>query len=70
MFNYQKLLGKIKEKNLSQVELSKTIGMAETTLNLKLNGKSYFKQNEIVKICKVLDIADSEVNGYFFTQKV
>lgn len=68
MFNYQKLLGRMKEKNLSQLQLSKIIGMAEATLNIKLNGKSFFKQNEIVKICKALDIDDKEVDAYFFAQ--
>ena len=68
MFNYQKLLGRMKEKNFSQLQLAKTVGMAEATLNIKLNGKSFFKQNEIAKICETLEIADEDVNAYFFAQ--
>ena len=70
MFDYQKLLGKMREKSLSQFQLSKIIGMSESTLNIKLNGKSYFRQEEILKICDALGIQDDEVNTYFFTQKV
>lgn len=66
MFKYQKLLGRLKEKGLSQFQLAQNIGIAEATLNAKLNGKSYFRQNEIVKICESLDIPGSEVNAYFF----
>ena len=48
MFNYQKLLGKMKEKNFSQLQLSKIIGMAEGTLNIKLNGIFEYFYNEPV----------------------
>ena len=67
MFRYHKLLGRMKEMGLSQYQLAQVIGMSESTLNVKLNCKSYFKQNEIVRICDALDIDDCEVNSYFFS---
>ena len=69
-FDYSKLLGRIKEKGMTQESLSKELGIALSSLNLKLTNKAYFKQQEIRRICEILEIEDSEVGLYFFTQKV
>lgn len=70
IYNYRKLLGRIKEKNLTQDTLAKNIGMTSATLSLKLNNKSHFRQEEISKICIALDINDIDVGTYFFTHFV
>lgn len=65
-FNYSKLLGRIKEKGYTQVELAKAIGIGETSLNFKLNNKSLFRQDEIVSIANLLDIPAADYEAYFF----
>lgn len=67
IYNYNKLLGQIKEKNLTQETLAKKIRIQPTTLSQKLNNKAYFKQIEISHICKLLEIPDTEIGIYFFT---
>lgn len=69
-FDYSKLRGKIVEKYGTQIAFSKAIGVSERTLSLKLNGKVYFSQDEIVLITKLLEIPTSEIQLYFFTQEV
>ena len=70
MFDYSKLLGKIKERGYTQETLAAAIGMTEATLSMKLNNKAFFKQREIKAICDVLGIPDEEVGVYFFAPKV
>lgn len=66
-YNYSKLLGKIKEKGFTQVSLAKKIGVSETTLNFSLGNKRPFKQDEILKLCAVLDIPLQSLDDYFFS---
>ena len=69
-FDYSKLLGRIKEFGYTQETLAKEIGITESSMNLKLNNNAYFKQVEIRRICRVLEIADHEIGLYFFAPKV
>lgn len=70
VFEYGKLLGRIREKGYTQAQLAKMVGMTPGTLSQKLNNLAYFKQTEIADICEVLEIPDCEVRAYFFTQEV
>ena len=70
MFDYSKLKGRIKEKNLTQEELANKIGINKSTISLRLNNQSSFIQDEIDKIIKILDIPAEEIKKYFFTEKV
>lgn len=65
-YNYNKLLGRMKEKKMTQENLAKRIGLQPPTLSQKLNNKGKFKQTEISKICHILDIPDKEIGQYFF----
>lgn len=67
IYNYNKLMGRMKELGYTQESLSKAVGICETTLNLSLNNKRNFKQNEMVKICEFLHIPKSRLAEYFFT---
>jgi DNA-binding XRE family transcriptional regulator len=58
----------MREFGYTQEKLAKTIGLNESTLNAKLNNKGYFKQDEIDKICEVLDISVSEIGSYFYSK--
>lgn len=69
-FDYSKLLGRIKECGFTQESLAKRIGIAESSLCLKLNNKANFRHGEIFLICEALRITASEIGVYFFTPKV
>lgn len=69
-FDYSKLLGRIKECGFTQEGLAAEIGIAKTTMSLKLNNKAGFAQAEIFLICVALKITISEIGAYFFTKKV
>lgn len=65
-YNYSKLLGRMRERGVTQEQLSKEIGMNETTLSAKLNNRSQFKADEMDAVCEVLDISNEEISTYFF----
>jgi DNA-binding XRE family transcriptional regulator len=68
VYNYSKLLGRMREKGVTQVVLAKEIGLSETSINFSLGNKRPFKQDEIASICAFLDIPISEVENYFFVE--
>ena len=70
VFDHSKLLGKMKEMSITQGELASMVGIAENTMSAKINGESYFRTDEIKRICIVLNIKDSDVGAYFFVPKV
>ena len=67
-YNYSKLLGRIKERGLTQEQLAKLIGKNTSTVSAKLNGQFAFTTVEIDDICRVLDISNNEIGDYFFAQ--
>ena len=68
IFDYSKLRGKIKECFDTQKSFAQALGISERALSLKLNNKVFFSQDEIEKICSLLNILD--IGSYFFVQKV
>jgi transcriptional regulator with XRE-family HTH domain len=68
IYNYNKLLGRMREQRLTQSEVAKSTGISEVSLNLKLNNKSSFKQSEIIRICDVLSIPLDNITTYFFAK--
>ena len=68
VYDYSKLLGRMREMNYTQNVLSNRIGISKASLNSKLGNKVDFKQNEITRICNVLDITPELVTVYFFTK--
>lgn len=67
MYDYSKLLGRLKEKGFTQLELANRLGVSETTVNLSLGNKRAFKQDEIFRICELLDLDMSDIEAYFFS---
>lgn len=65
-FNHSKLLGRMKECGYTQERLAKAIGINESTLNTKLNGRGYFSQPEMDSICRELGISINDIGKYFF----
>lgn len=56
--SFDKLKGKMAEVRMSQEKLSKCLGITVQTLNAKLNGRSQFTLEEVIKITKELNIKD------------
>lgn len=67
-FDYSRLIGRIAEKGYTRARLALEIGITPHTLSAKLKGRGYFTQDEILKLCMILEIDD--IHGYFFTQRV
>jgi DNA-binding XRE family transcriptional regulator len=68
MYNYSKLLGRIKECGYTQERLAKEINKSEYTISAKINNRGFFSQAEMDSICKVLDIPSTEIGTYFFSR--
>ena len=69
-FDYSKLLGRIKECGYTQESLATEVGMAVSTMSLKLNNKAFFSQPEMKKICELLSISVDRIGEYFFAPEV
>lgn len=69
-FDFSKLKGLIREKKLTQEDVAKTINVAYSTFNLKINGNAYFSQDEIYNISKFLEIPKEKIFDYFFIVNV
>mgnify|MGYP003397990714 FL=1 len=67
-YNYSKLLGRIRERGLTQEQLAKAIGKNKSTVSAKVNNQFSFTQEEMDAICKVLDIPNEEIGAYFFSR--
>ena len=70
MYDSNKLRGRIVEKFGSLSNFANKVGLTPTSVSNKLNGHTDFTRMEIIKWCDLLKIDSSEVEAYFFTQKV
>ncbi|WP_416328725.1 DUF739 family protein [[Clostridium] innocuum] len=64
--NYSKLRGRITEIYGSQCKFSKEIGLSEQSITAKLNKRSTFSQDDILKWSLALKIDKSDIGHYFF----
>lgn len=69
-YDYNKLLGRIKEVCGTQYEFAQRIGIGRTSLNQRLNGKLEFSQDEINKSMEILGLTTGDIPVYFFVPKV
>lgn len=69
-FDYRKLKGRIVEKYGSQTRFVKEYGISENSFSMKMNNKTRFSSDDIVKMSEMLDIPKEKVGEYFFTEKV
>lgn len=67
-YDYRKLLGKMREQKVTQEVLAEKVGISATSMNLSLNNKRDFRQEEILVICESLDVSLSDIPTYFFTK--
>ena len=70
MMYYAKLRGKIREVYLTNRRFAAAMQMDYSALSNKLNKKSPWKEEEIVKACSLLKIPIQEVWMYFFNEEV
>ena len=69
-FDYSKLRGRIVEKFDTQGAFAKAIGLSQRSLSLKLQGKLFFRQDEIERAINLLCIKSEDIDKYFFAQNV
>ena len=69
IYDYSRLLGKMREKNISQEQMASAIGISSSTMNIKLKNKSEFGQGQMIDILNVLGVPLSEISSYFFCSK-
>lgn len=66
MFDRKKFRAKIIEKGLTFKDISVILGIKETTLYRKMNGKSDFTRNEIQLFREKLKLTAEETDNIFF----
>ena len=62
---YRKLRGLICEKYGTQVAFATAIGMSNTSLSAKLNGKTDWTRSEMEMACRLLGISAVDIPTYF-----
>lgn len=65
-YNYKKLRGRIVEKYGSQKKFADILGVSENSVSKKMQGKTGFSQEDIVKWSQLLNIKKDEYTLYFF----
>ncbi|SFR67148.1 DUF739 family protein [Anaeromicropila populeti] len=66
IYNYSKLLGRIKEIYGTQEKFAKALGMGRVSLSQRLNCKLEFTQNEINRSIELLGLNTLDIPAYFF----
>ena len=64
--NSDLLKGKIRENGDTQEKLAVAIGISNSNLSDKINGKSSFRQNEILLIKERYSLTANDVDRIFF----
>jgi hypothetical protein len=74
LYDYSKLLGRIRERGFTQETLALDSSLkgkiGKTSLNLSLNNRRVFRQDEITGLCICLGIPFTQIPDYFFTPKL
>lgn len=64
--DYSKLRGAIREKYGVHKAFARALFMSEASLSAKLNGRTEWRTDEIVKACELLGIPLDQAHEYFF----
>lgn len=70
VYNYSKLLGRIKEKFGTQEKFALSLGIGRVSLSQCLNGRVEFSQSEILRACELLKISKNDVSEYFLNTDI
>lgn len=66
----RELKAKMYLANETQRDLANFLGISESNMNLKLNGKAEFTRGEMNQIIYRYDLSDSEIREYFFKENL
>lgn len=69
MVDTNQLRGRIIAKFGSSRSFAEEIGMKEATLSRKLRNEIEFRYDEVITICKYLDIQPEEIGSYFYKRQ-
>lgn len=69
-YDYSKLRGRIREVYGSEGAFAEAMNLTRPAMSARLNNASGFRQSEIVKATKLLNINISEMGIYFFAPLV
>ncbi len=64
---FKKLRLRFVELDMTQSEVSRRAGMAESTLTARMTGRLPWNSDEITRVAKVLDIQTDQIGAFFFT---
>lgn len=67
--DYTLLRGRIRDHGLTQKDLAEKIGISEGQFCQKMAGNFMFRQDEINRICTLLEIQPAEIGSFFFNPK-
>ena len=68
MINTNKIKGRMRELEIVQADVAKTLGLAEATVSQKINGKRPMDLDEAMQLADMLKISDPDFGVYFFTR--
>lgn len=66
MINSRRLKGRLVEKGFTQKEIANRLGIAQASMNLKLNGQRAMSIDEACFLAEILDINPLEFSDFFF----
>ena len=69
-FDYSELRGVIRAKFGTNENFAKTLGISQYSLYERLNNRVSFKQDEIMRVKKMLRLSSERVDEFFFTEKI
>lgn len=67
--DYSKLRGAIREKYGTQEAFAAALGISEASVSAKLNGRTEWQTDEIVRACQLFDVPLERAHEYFFCPK-
>ena len=70
VFDYCKLEGRIRQYYQTEEKFAHAMGMGRGSLSAKLNNKSDFTRNQMLRAADLLEIEHAEIPIYFFRKKV
>ncbi len=68
MINTNRIKARIVELGLTQHSMAKKMGLRQSTLSLKINGKRPLYLDEAQQIAAILDLNIDEFKNYFFSK--
>lgn len=69
-YEYSKLDGRITERFGTRKAFAEAVMISEHTISDKMTGKIGWTQEQINRVCDVLEIPHSEIPSYFFSRRV